>query len=90
MKKFKCKKCGLCCKNLDVSEIYKELHNGDGICNYLDLNTNKCNIYDNRPELCNIEISYNLYFSETFSIQEYYDLNYKGCWNLWEKKKMKK
>lgn len=88
---FKCRKCGLCCRNLDKSSLYEELHNGDGVCKYLNLHTNLCTIYDNRPTLCNIELSYNLYFSDKLSLEDYYNLNYEGCENIWrENQKNKK
>ncbi len=87
--KFKCRKCGLCCRNLDRNDIYKNLHNGSGVCKYLDLKTNLCTIYVNRPILCNIDLSYKLYFSDKLSLEEYYNLNYEGCQNIWKIKKQK-
>ncbi|WP_313530756.1 YkgJ family cysteine cluster protein [Anaerotignum sp.] len=83
---FDCNKCGLCCRNLDKSDIYISLHNGDGICRHLDQMTNLCTIYDNRPALCNIDISYALYFSNMMSKKEFYLLNRKGCELLWKRK----
>lgn len=82
--KFICRKCGLCCKNLDRNDIYKSLHNGKGVCKYLNLETNLCSIYENRPILCNIDLSYELYFSDKIILEEYYNLNNEGCRNLWE------
>lgn len=74
--KFECKKCGECCRNLNMSDIYREMHKGDGICIYL--NENICTIYEDRPLLCRIEESYPL-FQDLFSKNEYYELNYKEC-----------
>ena len=68
-----CDKCGICCKNLKLSDVYINLHNGDGICRYLDLETNLCTIYENRPILCNLRESYNKYF---------YRLNFEVCEKL--------
>ena len=52
---FPCTNCGLCCKNIkDVKEL-KNFDRGDGICKYLDLETNLCTIYDTRPDICNID-----------------------------------
>lgn len=87
---YKCIKCGMCCRNLDTSDVYKDLHRGDGICIYLDLEKNLCTIYKNRPTLCNIDLSYDEYFLQIYSKEEYYELNYKGCRNLWEKKKIER
>lgn len=93
--KFICHKCGLCCQNLDRSEIYNGLHNGDGICKYFDAESKLCTIYENRPDLCNVDLSYDLYFKEEMTKESYYRLNNEGCRNLWmikrknEKKLMK-
>lgn len=42
---FKCDKCGLCCENLKMSSLYKELDRGDGICKNYDVNTKLCNLF---------------------------------------------
>ncbi|MGL5366998.1 MAG: YkgJ family cysteine cluster protein [Cetobacterium somerae] len=77
-----CDKCGICCKNLKLSDVYINLHNGDGICRYLDLETNLCTIYENRPILCNLIESYNKYFSEIYTEEEFYRLNFEVCEKL--------
>ncbi len=77
---FKCTCCGMCCRNLDKSDVYKELDRGDGTCKYLD--GNKCSIYDERPLLCRIDESYEVYFKEQYSLEEYYELNYSICRKL--------
>ena len=59
---FECDKCGCCCRHLDKSELYKELDRGDGICRYLEGNI--CSIYETRPILCQIDLSYDLYFRQ--------------------------
>ena len=77
-----CDKCGICCKNLKLSDVYINLHNGDGICRYLDLETNLCTIYENRPILCNLIESYNKYFSEIYTEEEFYRSNFEVCEKL--------
>ena len=74
---FRCDKCGECCKKLNKSSVYDELHNGDGVCRYLV--GNLCSIYEDRPLLCRIDESYEILFKETMDKSEYYDLNYKFC-----------
>lgn len=74
---FQCEKCGQCCRHLDRSDIYKELNRGDGICIYLK--DNLCSIYETRPILCRVDESYEYYFKELYSKQEYYELNYRAC-----------
>ena len=74
---FKCDMCGECCRNLDKSPLYAELDSGKGVCKYL--NGNLCGIYENRPLLCRIDESYEKFFKDYISIEEYYRLNYKAC-----------
>ncbi|WP_083225168.1 YkgJ family cysteine cluster protein [Clostridium tyrobutyricum] len=74
---FKCDKCGQCCKNLDKSSVYAELHNGDGICKYLD--GNLCSIYSTRPILCRVDESYELYFKNIMTRDKYEELNQEVC-----------
>lgn len=83
---FFCSQCGLCCRNIHLIDELKDFHNGDGICKYLNQNTNLCKIYENRPRICSVERSYEL-FSDVYSKNEYYRLNYEGCKALWEKEK---
>jgi len=77
---FECKRCGSCCRNLDKNEIYKDLDRGDGICIYLK--ENECTIYENRPLLCRIDESYDYFFSQTMTKEEYYKLNKEACKRL--------
>ena len=79
---FKCDLCGLCCRNLNKNDLYLNLHNGDGVCFYLNIEENLCTIYENRPDLCNIDLSYDKYFKDIYSLDEYYRLNYMSCEKL--------
>ena len=74
---FKCDRCGECCKKLNKSPVYDELHNGDGVCRYLV--GNLCSIYEDRPLLCRIDESYEILFKEQMDKSKYYELNYKFC-----------
>ena len=80
---FVCNQCGECCKNLDKSELYKDLDRGDGVCIFLD--KNRCSIYHDRPLLCRIDDCYEKYFKSKYSLEEYYELNYQVCRKLKEK-----
>lgn len=75
---FKCDKCGKCCQNLQNIALYDDLNRGDGICKYLDLQTNLCTIYDNRPLKCRVIDSYVLY-SNQMTFEDYILLNKKAC-----------
>lgn len=74
---FKCDKCGLCCRSLHKSPIYAELHNGDGVCKFL--NENLCSIYETRPLVCRVDESYDAFFKEQMSYEEYIQRNYECC-----------
>lgn len=77
---FACDRCGSCCRNLDKSDLYKELDRGDGTCKYLQ--NNLCSIYENRPLLCRVDESYEQFFKQTMTKEEYYRLNKQGCERL--------
>ena len=74
---FTCDRCGECCRNLNKSPLYDDLHDGDGICRYLE--GNLCSIYEERPLLCRVDESYHIYFKDKLSYEEYVQLNYKYC-----------
>ncbi len=79
---FQCDKCGICCQSLAGIELYKELDRGDGTCRYFDNETNLCKIYDKRPLLCNVDKSYDMYFSSFMTRKEYEKVNYDACLQL--------
>lgn len=74
---FPCDQCGACCRNLHLSPLYAELDRGDGVCKYLS--GNLCSIYESRPLLCRIDESYEKFFKEVMSLEEYYQLNHDAC-----------
>ena len=80
---FNCDKCGECCRNLNTSELYADLDSGDGSCIYLK--GNLCSIYDKRPKKCRVDECYE-YFAHQMSREQYYELNYRKCKELKEKK----
>ena len=86
---FKCDCCGLCCMNLNNSPLYDDLNRGDGICKYLDCNTMLCTIYNSRSLKCCVDKAYEVWFKNTMTKQEYYELNYEACRRLKEERKIK-
>lgn len=80
---FKCDKCGCCCRNLNKSELYAQLDRGDGTCRYLQ--GNLCSIYENRPLICRVDESFDMFFCNIMSREEYYRLNKNECLNLKKK-----
>lgn len=74
---FHCEKCGICCRSLRRSPLYSALDRGDGVCRYLD--GNLCGIYAERPLLCRVDESYETYFKNKMSKEDYYRQNYRSC-----------
>ncbi len=81
---FKCDKCGLCCKKLNLSSLYKNLDRGDGVC--IHLKGNLCNIYESRPLICRVDKCYEIFFKDKMSLEEFYRLNNEMC-NILKKEK---
>ena len=84
---FTCDKCGRCCRNLNRSDLYSELHNGDGVCKYLK--GNLCSIYIVRPLLCRVDECYDIFFKDRMSYDEYCYLNKLACEKLKNKEEDK-
>lgn len=82
MDMFKCDCCGLCCMKVACSTLYYVLDRGDGVCKYFNCETKLCNIYQNRPIMCNVDKAYELYFKEKMAEDEYYKKNYEACEKL--------
>lgn len=80
---FKCDKCGLCCKSIGGNPFYGELDRGDGICKFLD--GKLCSIYKKRPLLCRLSESYDAFFSDLMTKDQFYDLNYRACKKIKQK-----
>lgn len=76
---FVCDCCGLCCMNLKKSDLYSDLDRGDGICRYFDTVSKLCTIYDERPDKCNVDKTYENYFKDKMTIEQYYQINYAAC-----------
>lgn len=83
---FKCDMCGLCCQNLDTNTQYDDLNDGTGVCIYFDADTNRCKIYNRRPDKCNVDKSYMTFFKDVMPLEEYYKLNYEACEALKKKR----
>lgn len=86
MKKFECDRCGLCCQNLRLSEIYHTLDRGDGVCKYFDVETKLCTIYEHRPLICNVDEYYDKYLKDEMNREEFHRLNRMICQKLKQSK----
>lgn len=67
--KFNCSSCGACCKRIGLlKDKFKELNfpydvNEKGWCTMLDEN-NKCKVYENRPVICSVEKTFDMYIEK--------------------------
>ena len=76
---FPCTRCGACCRSVHLSPATEWLDKGNGICRHFDEKTNLCSIYENRPEICRIDLEYEINYQETMSWSEFCALNQACC-----------
>ena len=57
----------------------KIMSSADGVCKYLDRDTNLCTIYEKRPLLCNVDAVYDKFYSKQMSKEIFYQLNQRIC-----------
>lgn len=79
---FQCDKCGCCCRNLQLSSIYEDLHSGDGICFHFNRDSKLCDIYETRPLICRIKEGYEIYFPDNISWSSYLEQTKEACRRL--------
>lgn len=82
MEHFKCDMCGLCCRSVSKSDVYKHLDRGDGTCKYYEDQTHKCSIYATRPIICNVEGFYEKFLMGKINKEKFFELNYVACSKL--------
>ena len=78
---FECDRCGICCQHIDSIPQLKQFDSGNGRCVHL-LENNLCEIYLDRPEICNVDKMYELYFKDSISEEEHIRQNKMGCIEL--------
>ncbi len=82
MNTFPCTQCGACCRHVNLSELTVYLDRGDGICHYYDLDSRLCSIYENRPEICRVEVYYQKYLKKQYTWDKFVELNLIACKQL--------
>ena len=78
-KMFPCKRCGGCCRKIGKVFFAKNMVDENGVCKYLDHNTNLCSIYDRRPIFCNVDKYYDSYLCQQMTREEFYKPNLECC-----------
>lgn len=74
---FDCSMCGECCRHIDLIPDLAEFDDGTGVCKYL--HGNLCSIYENRPDICNVDTMYDKVYHAQFSKEEFYKINQDAC-----------
>ena len=77
LKPMDCSNCkAYCCRV--IGKILPELDRGDCACVHLT-DDNKCEIYDNRPLICNTVKLYYKYFKDKYTIEQWKEMNRQAC-----------
>ena len=79
---YPCARCGACCRHVDLIADMKTFDRGDGVCKHLTAE-NLCEIYAERPPLCNGEHVYRK-FSADMTVEEFHGFISKLCVKLRE------
>lgn len=73
---FCCDKCGKCCRLLGGIPQLATFDRGDGVC--IHLQGNLCDIYESRPDICNVEKMFSR-FSQEMNYEQYISLMTRSC-----------
>ena len=76
---FECDRCGICCRHINRCSLLKDFDIGNGVCKFLDTETNLCKIYSERPDICSVERAYKKFFANRYTEEEFFSLNYEAC-----------
>ena len=52
--------------------------NSDGSCSKLT-SDGQCEVYENRPTICNVDKMYDIYYNKFYSKREFYEMERKAC-----------
>lgn len=70
-----------CCKQVFRSELTAYLDKGNGSCKYLS-SDNTCSIYEERPDICRVDLQYKVFFSSKMTLNQFIQVNVDACKNL--------
>ena len=74
---YPCKRCGACCRHVDLIAEMKNFNRGDGVCKHLTAD-NLCAIYAERPPICNGEYVYKKFFAD-ITVEEFHKIILQLC-----------
>lgn len=76
---FPCNQCGECCKRVHMLAETASLDRGDGICRNFDVDFKRCNIYQQRPDICRVDRQYELHYQSAMTWEAFVELNQIAC-----------
>lgn len=76
---FPCNQCGACCRHVDRADETLFLDRGDGICRHYGMESRRCNIYDARPAICQVEKQFLMNYQQHYSWQTFIEINQIAC-----------
>ena len=87
---YACERCGDCCRHVDMIAEMKVFDRGDGVCKHLTAE-NLCEIYSERPPLCNGEYLYKNFYHD-MTVAEFHQMMNGLCEAIrgWELERLHK
>ena len=76
---FPCTQCGLCCRNVYLAEQTQYLDRGDGACRHYSDADKRCLIYETRPDICRVDLQYQMHYAERLSWDVFAEMNLEVC-----------
>jgi uncharacterized protein len=79
---FPCVQCGLCCQRVNRSSETHFLDRGDGTCKHYDATSKGCSIYEDRPDICRVDLQFTRNYAHLYTWDEFIELNLTVCREL--------
>lgn len=76
---FPCSQCGLCCQHVHLAVETRFLDRGDGTCRHYDELSKLCSIYDERPDICRVDLQYERNYAQQYSWDKFIEVNLVAC-----------
>ncbi|MBA0431076.1 YkgJ family cysteine cluster protein [Stenotrophomonas maltophilia] len=76
---FPCSGCGLCCQQVHVAEQTRYLDRGDGVCRHYCEEQRRCGIYEDRPDICRVDLQFQRHYAATVSWDAFVEINVQAC-----------
>lgn len=79
---FACSRCMECCRRVHLLPQTAAMDRGDGVCRHLDELNKGCRIYDERPDICRIDLQYANHYQQEMTWEVFVRINEAGCKQL--------